>query len=51
MSSVLNSGRAIEVNIRIFTKMRKLLNDNLSLRLEIENKNERTKVGYKSDKG
>ncbi|MBU3012475.1 ORF6N domain-containing protein [Polaribacter vadi] len=39
LSSVLNSDRAISVNIkiiRIFTKMRDLLNDNLSLRLEIE---------------
>ncbi|QTD37629.1 ORF6N domain-containing protein [Polaribacter batillariae] len=39
LSSVLNSDRAIAVNIkiiRIFTKMRELLNDNLSLRLEIE---------------
>lgn len=39
LSSVLNSDRAIAVNIRIiriFTKMRDLLNDNLSLRLEVE---------------
>ncbi|WP_339660289.1 ORF6N domain-containing protein [uncultured Polaribacter sp.] len=39
LSSVLNSDRAIAVNIkiiRIFTKMRALLSDNLSLRLEIE---------------
>ncbi|WP_299665419.1 ORF6N domain-containing protein [uncultured Polaribacter sp.] len=39
LSSVLNSDRAIAVNIkiiRIFTKMRELLSDNLSLRLEIE---------------
>lgn len=39
LSSVLRSERAIAVNIkiiRIFTKMRELLNDNLSLRLEIE---------------
>ncbi|PQB06670.1 DNA-binding protein [Polaribacter filamentus] len=39
LSSVLNSDRAIAVNIkiiRIFTKMRALLADNLSLRLEIE---------------
>ncbi len=39
LSSVLKSDRAISVNIkiiRIFTKMRDLLNDNLSLRLEIE---------------
>ena len=39
LSSVLRSERAIAVNIkiiRIFTKMRDLLNDNLSLRLEIE---------------
>ena len=39
LSSVLNSDRAIAVNIkiiRIFTKMRDLLSDNLSLRLEIE---------------
>ena len=82
LSSVLNSDRAIAVNIRIiriFTKMRALLTDNLSLRLEIEeikkkvtnqsknielvfsyldelidkkeNKIERTKIGYKKDKG
>jgi hypothetical protein len=82
LSSVLNSDRAIAVNIkiiRIFSKMRELLNDNLSLRLEIEdikkkvtnqsknielvfsyldeliekkeNKTERTKIGYKKDKG
>jgi hypothetical protein len=40
LSSILNSDRAIAVNIkiiRIFTKMRALLSDNLSLRLEIEN--------------
>lgn len=39
LSSVLNSERAIVVNIkiiRIFTKMRELLQDNLSVRLEIE---------------
>ncbi|MBG7612407.1 ORF6N domain-containing protein [Polaribacter sp. BAL334] len=39
LSSVLNSERAIAVNIkiiRIFTKMRVLLQDNLSVRLEIE---------------
>lgn len=39
LSSVLNSDRAIAVNIkiiRIFTKMRELMSDNLSLRLEIE---------------
>lgn len=39
LSSVLNSDRAIAVNIkiiRIFTKMRDLLSDNLSLRLEVE---------------
>ena len=39
LSSVLKSDRAIAVNIkiiRIFTKMRDLLSDNLSLRLEIE---------------
>jgi hypothetical protein len=82
LSSVLNSDRAIAVNIkiiRIFTKMRALLTDNLSLRLEIEeikkkvtnqsknielvfsyldelidkkeNNTERTKIGYKKDKG
>ncbi|MGY0425243.1 MAG: ORF6N domain-containing protein [Polaribacter sp.] len=82
LSSVLKSKRAIAVNIkiiRIFTKMRELLNDNLSLRLVIEkikkkvtnqsknielvfsyldelidkkeNKKERTKIGYKNDKG
>ena len=39
LSSVLKSKRAIEVNIkiiRVFTKIRTLLNDNLSLQLEIE---------------
>ncbi len=39
LSCILNSKRAIEVNIRIirvFTKMRKMLTDNLSLKLEIE---------------
>lgn len=39
LSSVLNSERAIAVNIRIiriFTKMREMLTDNLSLKLEIE---------------
>tara|TARA_B110000971_G_C20018138_1_gene504975 strand:- start:665 stop:1195 length:531 start_codon:yes stop_codon:yes gene_type:complete len=39
LSSVLNSDRAIAVNIkiiRIFTKMRELLGDNLSIQLEIE---------------
>ncbi len=39
LSSVLKSDRAISVNIkiiRIFTKIRDLLNDNLNLRLEIE---------------
>jgi hypothetical protein len=39
LSSVLNSDSAIAVNIRIiriFTKMRDLLSDNLSLRLEVE---------------
>jgi hypothetical protein len=39
LSSVLNSERAIAVNIkiiRIFTKMRELLQDNLSVRLDIE---------------
>ena len=39
LSSVLKSDRAIAVNIkiiRIFTKMRDVLSDNLSLRLEIE---------------
>ena len=40
LSSVLRSERAIAVNIkiiRVFTKMRQLLSDNLSLQLEIEN--------------
>jgi len=40
LSSVLKSERAIAVNIkiiRIFTKMRQLLSDNLSLQLEIAN--------------
>jgi cell division septum initiation protein DivIVA len=39
LSSVLNSDRAIKVNIqimRIFTKVRELLTDNLSVKLEIE---------------
>jgi len=39
LSSVLNSERSIKVNIqimRIFTKVRQLLSDNLSVRLEIE---------------
>ena len=39
LSSVLNSDRAIKVNIqimRIFTKVRQLLADNLSVRIEIE---------------
>ncbi|MEW4922537.1 hypothetical protein [Algibacter sp. 2305UL17-15] len=39
LSSVLGSERAIAVNIkiiRVFAKMRELLNDNLSLRLEID---------------
>jgi hypothetical protein len=40
LSCVLNSERAIAVNIRIirvFTKIREVLTDNLSLKLEIEN--------------
>lgn len=39
LSCVLNSERAIEVNIRIirvFTKIREMLTDNLSIKLEIE---------------
>jgi len=39
LSSILNSERAIDVNIkiiRIFTKMREMLTDNLNLKLEIE---------------
>lgn len=39
LSSVLNSDKAIKVNIqimRIFTKVRRLLTDNLSVKLEIE---------------
>lgn len=39
LSSVLNSPKAIEINIqimRIFTKLREMLTDNLNLRLEIE---------------
>jgi hypothetical protein len=39
LSSILNSDRAIEVNIqvmRIFTKIRQILFDNTELRLEIE---------------
>jgi len=40
LSSVLNSSRAIKVNIqiiRIFTRIRQMLMDNTELRLEIEN--------------
>lgn len=39
LSSVLNSQRAIKVNIqiiRVFTKIREMLTDNLSIKLEIE---------------
>lgn len=39
LSGILNSDRAIEVNIqimRIFTKIRQILTDNLSVKLEIE---------------
>ncbi len=39
LSSVLNSKQAINVNIqimRIFTKVRQMLTDNLSIRLEVE---------------
>ncbi len=39
LSSVLNSKRAIAVNIniiRVFTKMREMLTDNLNIKLEIE---------------
>jgi regulator of replication initiation timing len=39
LSGVLNSDRAISVNIqimRIFSKIREMLTDNLSLKLEIE---------------
>ena len=39
LSSVLNSKKAIEVNIkiiRVFTKLREMLSDNLSLKLDIE---------------
>jgi len=39
LSGVLNSGRAIKVNIqimRVFTKVREILMDNMSIRLEIE---------------
>jgi len=39
LSGILNSDRAINVNIqimRIFTKIRKMLTDNLSIKLEIE---------------
>ena len=39
LSGILNSDRAIEVNIqimRIFTKVRQMLTDNLSMKLEIE---------------
>lgn len=39
LSSVLNSKQAINVNIqimRIFTKVRQMLTDNLSVKLEIE---------------
>ncbi|HQS05502.1 MAG TPA: hypothetical protein PLN99_09045 [Daejeonella sp.] len=40
LSSVLNSSRAIHVNIQIigiFTRIRQMLTDNTDLRLEIEN--------------
>jgi regulator of replication initiation timing len=39
LSCILNSERAIEVNIRIirvFTKLREMITDNLSVKLEIE---------------
>ena len=39
LSSILNSGRAIHVNIqiiRIFTKLRLMLTDNTEIRLEVE---------------
>ena len=39
LSSVLNSKQAINVNIqimRIFTKVRQMLTDNLSVKLEVE---------------
>ena len=39
LSSILNSERAIKVNIqimRIFTKVRQMFTDNLSVKLEIE---------------
>jgi regulator of replication initiation timing len=39
LSSILNSEKAINVNIqimRIFTKVREMLTDNLSVKLEIE---------------
>jgi hypothetical protein len=39
LSSVLNSEKAIKVNIqimRIFTKVRKMLNDNLTIKLDID---------------
>ena len=39
LSCILNSKRAIEVNIRIiraYTKMREMLTENLSLRIEVE---------------
>lgn len=39
LSSILKSDRAIEVNIqimRIFTKMREMISDNLNLKLDIE---------------
>ena len=50
LSSVLNSSRAIKVNIqimRIFTKVRSILTDNLSVKLEIE---EIKKKLYNQDK-
>ena len=40
LSGILNSDKAIDVNIqimRIFTKFRKMLSDNLSIKLDIEN--------------
>jgi len=39
LSSILKSDRAVEVNIqimRIFTKMREMITDNLNLTLEVE---------------
>lgn len=50
LSSVLNSKKAIDVNIqimRIFTKLREMLTDNLNLQLEIEGIKNRPKPAFR----